>query len=439
MKKKLAIALLFACCTTLPALAQNNEQVLVQADTLIREGKAAEAFALLEPLEAKLAGDATYDYLLATAALQAGNPSRATFIYERILAISPEFIGVRADMGRAYYQMGDLARAKLEFESILALSNIPPDLRSAVETYLSALTQIDSGAKRVVVGYVDAGFGRNTNVLSQTSSESVRLAGGAMQALTPTDRKRADNYLSYGLGGELIQNIDGGLGVYVGGDFRGRTHNRIDAADYFMLDTRAGLQYASGGHVFRGGVTLGSYNLDNINTRDSAGLTLDWRYMLNQTNQISLGGAATSYRYVPVTSKTENYDNYVLNLGWTHVFAPTTVGVLTLTGGTEHATNGRSDGDKHYWGLRAVVQHSFSSQIGTFFTAGRQWSDYSKYNTTYGLDREDRLFDAALGMVWSLPDRWSVRPTLSFISNRSNADIYTYSGRDVSVVVRKDF
>lgn len=439
MKKKLAIAALLACFATLPVHAQTNEQSLAQADTLIREGKAAEAFALLEPLEAKLAGDATYDYLLATAALQAGNPSRATFIYERILAINPEFIGVRADMGRAYYQMGDLARAKLEFESILALSNLPSDLRTAVESYLSALSQIDSGAKRVVVGYFDAGFGRNTNVLSQTSAEIIRYGNGTSYTLTPVDRKRADKYLSYGMGAELIQNIDGGLSFYAGGDFRGRTHSRIDAADNFSLDTRAGLQYASGGHVVRGGVTLGSYNLDNINTRDSAGLTLDWRYALNQTNQVSLGGTATSYRYVPNTSKSENYDSYVLNLGWTHVFAPTTVGVLTLTNGTENATNGRGDGDKRYWGLRAIFQHSLTSQLGTFFTAGNQWGDYSRYNTTYGLDRNDRLFDAAAGMAWSLPDRWTVRPMVSYVRNRSNADIYTYSGRDFSVVVRKDF
>ena len=164
MRKKL-ISILAATLLASPlAFAQTEDATLIKADALIKEGKPADAFALLEPLEAKLAGNATYDYLLATAALNAGNPSRATFIYERILAINPEFIGVRADMGRAYYQMGDLARAKLEFESILALSNLPPDLRSAVETYLAALSQLDAGQKRVIVGYAEIGFGRDTNV-----------------------------------------------------------------------------------------------------------------------------------------------------------------------------------------------------------------------------------------------------------------------------------
>jgi hypothetical protein len=49
------------------------------------------------------------------------------------------------------------------------------------------------------------------------------------------------------------------------------------------------------------------------------------------------------------------------------------------------------------------------------------------------------LSDAAVGLVWSLRDRWSVRPLLTYTKNRSNADIYTYSRTDASVVLRKDF
>ena len=415
MRKKLIFILVATALSCSGAFAQTHDATLIKADALIKEGKAADAFALLEPLEAKLAGNATYDYLLATAALQAGNPSRATFIYERILAINPEFIGVRADMGRAYYQMGDLARAKLEFESILQISNIPPDLRSAVETYLAALTQVDAGKTRIIVGYTEVGFGRDTNVLGQASSKIVSIANGQSIALSASDLKRPDNYLSYGMGAELIETLGEGLAAYVGADLRGREHNKIDPADNFSLDGRAGLQYATGNHLWRGGLTRGRYTLDNTSTRDSTGANLDWRYLLDSQNQ------------------------FMLNAAWTHVFTPTTIGVLTLTGGSEDAKADRLDGDKTFWGVRTTLQHSFSSTLGTFFTAGFQRGDYSKYNVSYGVDRQDELSDATLGLVWSLPDRWSVRPLLSYTKNRSNADIYTYSRRDASVVLRKDF
>jgi tetratricopeptide (TPR) repeat protein len=439
MRKKLIFILAATLLSCAGAFAQTDDATLIKADALIKEGKAADAFALLEPLEAKLAGNATYDYLLATAALQAGNPSRATFIYERILAINPEFIGVRADMGRAYYQMGDLARAKLEFESILQISSIPPDLRSAVETYLSALNQVDGGKKRIIVGYTEIGFGRDTNVLGQASSKIVSIANGQSLTLSATDLKRPDNYLSYGMGAELIETLDEGLAAYAGADLRGREHNKIDPADNFSLDGRLGLQYATGNHLWRGGFTRGRYTLDNTSTRDSTGANLDWRYLVDSQNQFTLGGIAQALRYLPGASRGEDFNLYMLNAAWTHVITPTTIGVLTLTGGSEDAKAGRSDGDKTFWGARATLQHSFSTQLGTFFTAGFQRGDYSQYNTNYGIERQDELSDAALGLIWSLPDRWSVRPLLSYTKNRSNADIYTYSRRDASVVLRKDF
>ncbi len=47
----------------------------------MRAGRYAEAYRLLEPLEDKLAGDVKFDYLLARAALESGQPSKASFIY----------------------------------------------------------------------------------------------------------------------------------------------------------------------------------------------------------------------------------------------------------------------------------------------------------------------------------------------------------------------
>jgi tetratricopeptide (TPR) repeat protein len=439
MRKTLIFILVSTLLASPPAFAQTNDATLIKAEALIKEGKAADAFALLEPLEAKLAGDATYDYLLATAALQAGNASRATFIYERILAINPEFIGVRADMGRAYYQMGDLARAKLEFESILQISNLPPDLRSAVETYLSAMSQLESGKTRVLIGYAETGFGRDSNVLGQTGNKIVSIANGQNQTLSNNDLKRAGNYLSYGVGGELIETLGEGLAAYVGADLRGREYNNIDPADNFSLDGRVGLQYATGNNLWRGGVTRGRYTLNNTATRDSTGANLDWRYLLDSQNQLTLGGTTQALRYLPSLSTSEDYNLYMLNAAWQHAIAPTTIGVLTLTGGAEDAKGGRPDGDKNFWGLRVTLQHSFTTNFGTFFTAGYQSGDYSKYNINYGVDRQDELSDAVLGFVWSLPDRWSVRPLISYSKNRSNADIYTYSRTDASVLLRKDF
>jgi len=81
----------------LPVAAQQSE--LEKAEALMKAGKAAEAYALLLPFEDKYAGDPRYDYLLGIAALDSGKPDKATLVFERVLAVSPDFAGAPSITG----------------------------------------------------------------------------------------------------------------------------------------------------------------------------------------------------------------------------------------------------------------------------------------------------------------------------------------------------
>ncbi len=436
--RRLSVLALWLLFLPLTALAE-NDQYLQKAENLLKEGKAAEAYALLEPLELDHAGDLAYDYLLATASLSTGRPSKATFIYERILAVQPDYVGVRADMGRAYYMMGDLAKARIEFESVLAFANLPPDLRSAVDQYMAVIEQRSRQQMTVVTGYIEAGFGSDSNVLGATTANPIDYANGTQAILGPESLKRGNSYLTYAMGAEVNHAFDEQLSIYAGGDYRARSHASIDAADNYTLDARAGLQHSSGRALIRGGLTLGGYWLDNVSTRDSNGATLDWRYVLDQNNQLTANGVATRYAYIPATQRVNDYDLFAVSLGWTHALAAATSGVLSLSLGEENATRGRLDGDKQYWGLRGILQHSFGPTLGSFITAGYQPGRYKTLNTDFGIERRDTLSDLTAGLVWTLQDRWSVRSTLSLTKNSSNLPINAYNRSDASVVLRKDF
>ena len=57
------------------------DQLLRHADELIQSGKPADAYALLEPLEFKRAGEVRFDYLLGIAALDSGKSDKATLAF----------------------------------------------------------------------------------------------------------------------------------------------------------------------------------------------------------------------------------------------------------------------------------------------------------------------------------------------------------------------
>ena len=89
-----------------------REKILLDADALIKSGKPDEAYSLLEPFEFERSGEVRFDYLLGVAALDSGKPDKATLAFERVLLVDPDFAGARMDMARAYYQLGDLQRAR---------------------------------------------------------------------------------------------------------------------------------------------------------------------------------------------------------------------------------------------------------------------------------------------------------------------------------------
>jgi tetratricopeptide (TPR) repeat protein len=140
-----AVVVVMAWSFAAASWAQSDPAVIAQGESLVRAGRYAEAYKLLEPHEDRLAGDLKFDYLLARSALESGQPSKASFIYERILAVEPNFVGVRLEMGRAYLALGDYARAKLEFETVLRFDNLPADLRQQAQIYGTAADQYIAG------------------------------------------------------------------------------------------------------------------------------------------------------------------------------------------------------------------------------------------------------------------------------------------------------
>src|SRR5207244_648186 len=78
-----------------------------------------QAYALLLPQEAARAGDPEFDYLLGLAALDSGELERAVFALERVLAVQPDNHLARAEIARAYLEMGARDAARQELEAAL--------------------------------------------------------------------------------------------------------------------------------------------------------------------------------------------------------------------------------------------------------------------------------------------------------------------------------
>ena len=436
--RQLAWTLAILC---LPLGATAQQALIDQAQALSAAGKVGEAYLLLEANEEAYAGDAGFDYLLASTALNSGRPSKAIFVHERILAVDPSYVGVRADMGLAYYALGDYARAKIEFEAVLAIGSLPPDLRSQVEQYVRAIDNRGQSQGKFRTAYVEIGFGRDSNIGSATEHRILSLpAYGLYQPLPPIGLRRGDNYSTLALGGELNHSLGNRLGAYVGGDYRIRDYRHYNDPNTWTLDGRAGLSYSGNDWLLRGGILLGEYHYNAARLRHSSGANLDWRKAVDASNQFTLGTSVIKANYLTSATLGQDVNIYSGNIGWLRALGNgNTVIGLSGTLGYEESLRSRDDGDRRFWGPRLTLQSNFNSVLGGYVTTGATHSIYSGNNTSYQFARNETTYDLTMALNWAFAKGVALRPQLSYIKNVSNATLYSYDKTDLSLNLRFDY
>ncbi len=435
----------------LSSSTQAYQRLLDSAEVLVKDGKPADAYTMLEPIEFEHAGEARFDYLIGIAALDSGKPDRATLALERALAVNPDFTAARLDIARAYFQLGDLPRARTEFIAILS-QDPATTARANIEKYLALIDEQESGKKLHASGYVVTSAGHDSNVNDSTSQSQIFVDYyAANYPLDPASIQASDNYLAVGTGGELTYELDANWRVYAGADLRQRVNSTQKNFDTINLNGRYGVMFNTQIDRLRFGLLGGRYALGGSHYSDTAGADAEWSHTFSPSNQLKVFGRYAKYRYVDVVMQVNDYDQQALGVGWSHVTAD---GRSTLFGsayrGTEKDVStitilpampdgGRTDGAKRFSGLRAGGQRAVGENATLFAYAGAQVGEYGKVNYWFQRQRSDRLYDAGLGASWQWRDRWMLHPQLNYTKNDSNIAIYGYSRMDISLTIRRDF
>ncbi|MDP1717020.1 MAG: tetratricopeptide repeat protein [Burkholderiales bacterium] len=428
-------------CSGLAPATWAQQAEMEKAEALLKAGNPAAAYTLLEPLDDKYAGDARFDYLLGIAALDSGKADKATLAFERVLAVNPNFAGARLDMARAYFHLGDLARAKTEFETVLQ-QNPPPAARLTVERYLKAIEERSKIQQTQISGFAEFGFGHDTNVnnSSAATSISVPALGNIIFTLDPRNVQKKDNYTSYALGADVNHILGQGFAVSAGASTRYRVNSTEDTFDYNNFEGHGGVSYATQSALFRLGITGERFYLDHAVNRNSTGINGDARYMLDPANVFLAFAQHNRFRFEQSALTINNFDQSLLGGGYLRLFADG-AGAITANAfvGTEKADSGRADGNKDITGIRLGGQYRLRDDLDLFASFGGQRGKYDKENVAFQKLREDRQSDAVIGLTWRYDKDWTVRPQILRVRNDSNIEIYGYSRMDYSVTIRRDF
>jgi tetratricopeptide (TPR) repeat protein len=441
----LVVTALFAlsalCCSGANAQTDAQRKIIQEADQLLKQNNPGAAYERLAPLEDQLAGNVDYDYLLGIAALDSGKADKATLAFERVIAINPNFAGARLDMARAYYQLGDLTRARAEFDIVLQ-QNPPEEARQTVQRYLAAIEAAGKAQQRRVRAYLEYSLGHDSNINNSTSQSLVTAPGigNISFTLDPTSVRTSSGFNGLAAGGEVVENVLPGLAVFAGADWRLRDNSKSDVFDYQNFDYRAGLMIGQANNQLRVTGNYGRYYLNSAFNRDADGLGADWRYALSPSSQLNLFSQYGRVRLTGEATRVNSFNSTTSGIGGLHAFGD---GSAALFGafffGDERDVIGRADGPKRFHGLRVGGQAKLRDDIDLFGYGSAQRGYYGKENVSFLATRLDETTDVGIGLNWRFMKDWALRPQVLHTRNTSNIPIYQFTRTEASISVRRDF
>jgi tetratricopeptide (TPR) repeat protein len=441
-KRKPAYLLaLLLTASVLPIAAQAEADALVKdALALTQTGQSAQAFQMLEPLEAQRAGDPDFDTVFGIAANETGQYTRAIFALERVLAVQPENTRARAELGRALFGVGDNRAARRLLQETKT-QGIPVEAAKTIDQFLQAIDRIDEAGRSSIKGYVEATVGHDSNVNSGPVNPNVAVPvlGNIVVVLTPAGVKTKASFASAGGGVSGRYIIDPRWSIIGNATANIRANgNGTSQFDSSQIDLTGGAAYRVERNEYSVVGQVGTYTIDGSRARDQYGLVGEWTYRFDGFRQFTsyLQLSKLKYPNQPI----RDADRDVLGTTYAHLFRN---GILAYGGvyvGAERENAaGRPDLGHKLTGLRAGVQKPFNETLAAFVTLGYENRRYGGTDPIFLVGRRDHQTNLNVGLSW-LPARgWRITPQIAYTNTNSNVVIADYARTVVSITARKEF
>lgn len=455
VRASIAVVLGLAC-----AAAGADE--LTDARELLRKNQPHEAFSRLEPLERARAGEVDFDYLLGVAAYDSGRYDRAVVAFERALIASPGFFSARFDLARAYFALGADDLAQQEFNRLLASNPTPEGVR-AIRSHLEAIERRRKGPERRIRAYIEAGGGHDSN-LSSTTPDFTTAIGSAFGipgvVATGNSILRSSPFWSLGGGASGALPIGAGIEAIGSLDVKARNYRRYSQFDYRLVDAQLGVAWARDGTSIQATAVGQAYRQDGaapaplvgpapLSDRNAAGVNVEAHHALGRAWEVFAIAQLMRLRY-PSNASQDTNQAYVSG------------GVLRATGGgrpglwlasafyskdrasssysSDYADPTAIDVGRSTAGVRGYLQRDLGRGAYCYLLGAwsRRVDDAAFARATAIEIGRDRLAEVSAGAVvpWG---RWSLRPSVTYLRNTSNIEVYSFHRTEASLAVRYEF
>ena len=427
--------------------AQTASNPITEAQALIDAGKANEAFALLRPLQPRLEGEPAFDYVFGLAALDSGRTVDAIFALERVVDAFPNHGPARAELARAYLALGETDDAKIEFEKVKEMGEMPPEARQTIERYLTGIELFHDRTRLTVRRWIQAGVGYDTNVNGATDAKTltVPIAPGLPFALGGTANSPITNFV-FGASVSKPIDTDRGLSIFGSAEIGNRIAQKETDFTAQSGTGRVGLVLEKEKHRFS---IAADASMSRVNggglaraDRKSAGVSGEWQYTVTDRDQVSSFLQFSVIRHP--SQSVRDIDRAIGGLNYGHAFIDipgSPILFSSLFGGLEEEqadASGKHFG-RYFFGALAGASYQISERQTASVAFTYQRSVYDGSDPIFLVRRNDEFFDLNVGYRFQFNENFSLSPTIIYNNNDSNILTSSYDRFEVMITARYDF
>ncbi len=430
-------AMLAILCVPGEGLAANGQSereiFYEEARRLLASQRSETAYSMLSSRELDYAGREGFDYLLGVAALDSGRPGEAIFAFQRLLAVRPDFAGARLDYARAYYQIGDYERARIEFEKVLS-ADPPGQIRTTVDTYLAAIAE---GAAVRGPGnfqtYFDFASGYDSNPAAATDEELFLNF-----RLDPRNLEQSSAFAMSTLGVAWTSSISETAALM----FNGRLDHRSNMSAHFVdttnIDLGAAWSWMPNSNTFTLAANVLHSGLDQRYHRRDLGLTAAWSYQLSDTWQLNAFGRAVNVTFDDEALAVRDSLQAMGGLGLA-VRGTSSELSLSLFAGQDDPDQDTSPYTSDTEGLSLGYKQLIGGGSHFFLEASYIEADFDE--PFFGFERTDDTVTASVGFVLAnFPaPRWQSTMRFSSTQKDSTVMLYQFDRHELSLSFRRVF
>lgn len=438
--RPLAAAFMFALSAAGVATAGTMED----ASERLAQGDAAGAYQILKPEERGRAGSPDFDYMLGIAAVDSGRPAEAVAAFERVLAVRPNHLQARAELGRAYIAMNEPEAARRELATVEAHEDVPADVRETLDRYVTALDTGLSGGGTHISNNLTLRAGYDSNVNNSTSDARIlipafaglgfaTLGAGATADEDVFGEVSGRTSLTHGL------SIDQQLLVDLTASYRANAD--LDQFNQGIAGLNVGFAQRTPDHgTFALSGQFQSYWVDDEAYRYTYGALGQWNYRTAGMTDYAVYLQYAKLNYP--NNSVQNANRYTVGatlgqtLGGTfepYVYGGGYAGYEKLTDSSfDHLTYA-------FGGLRLGGEVTLMPRLRGYSAVAVEVSEYEDVDPLFLEERSTVRADATAGLRYALRPDLTLGSEVSYTRSDSNIVLYEYDRVVASVSLSFDF